>query len=271
VGAQVTVAKAFLHAWEEPCISGTRGSGTVFFTGCNLGCVYCQNYPISHQGVGRSISIERLVDIFLELQGQGAHNINLVTPTPYTPHIVRAIERARQQGLSVPIVHNNGGYESVTTLRRLAGLVDIYLPDLKYCDTGLSRRYSGARDYFVRATEAILEMLNQVGEPVFDTDGLMARGLMIRHLMLPGAQADSRRIVDWVLEALPATVYLNLMSQYTPLGRAAEHPELATRVSPDDYDALVKYAIERGLENGFIQAVDSAGADYVPAFDLAGV
>lgn len=270
-GAQVTVAKAFLHMWEEPCISGTHGSGTVFFAGCNLGCVYCQNYPISHQGVGRPITIERLADIFVELQSQGAHNINLVTPTPYTPHIIRAIEQARRRGLIVPIVHNNGGYESVATLRRLAGLVDIYLPDLKYCDAELSRRWSAAPDYFARATEAIPEMLSQVGEPVFDADGLMVRGLMIRHLTLPGAQADSRRIVDWVLETLPATVYLNLMSQYTPLGRAAEDPDLAARVAAESYDALVDYAIERGLENGFIQASDSASADYVPTFDLAGV
>jgi putative pyruvate formate lyase activating enzyme len=243
----------------------------VFFTGCNLRCVYCQNYPISHQGVGRPISIERLSAIFLELQSQGAHNINLVTPTPYTPHLIQAIACARDGGLVVPIVHNNGGYESVATLHRLAGLVDIYLPDLKYCDTDLSRRWSGAPDYFVRATEAIMEMFNQVGEPTFDRDGLLVRGLMIRHLMLPGAQADSRRIVDWVLDALPPTVYLNLMSQYTPLGRAGDHPELAARVSPDDYEALVEYAVERGLENGFIQATDSASSDYVPVFDLAGV
>lgn len=270
-GAQVTVAKAFLHPWEEPCISGTRGSGTVFFTGCNLRCVYCQNYPISHQGVGRTIDVERLATIFLELQGQGAHNINLVTPTPYTPHIAMAIERARRGGLIVPVVHNSSGYELVATLRQLAGLVDIYLPDLKYFDPELSRRWSAAPDYFARASEAILEMLDQVGEPIFDADGLLVRGLMIRHLMLPGAQADSRRIVDWVLDTLPATVYLNLMSQYTPLGRAIEYPDLSARVSRDEYDALVEYAIERGLENGFIQEMDSASSDYVPDFDLAGV
>jgi putative pyruvate formate lyase activating enzyme len=270
-GAQVTVAKAFLHRWEEPCISGSRGSGTVFFTGCNLRCLYCQNYPISHNRIGREISIERLSTIFLELQDQGAHNINLVTPTPYTPHIAMAIEQARRRGLRLPVIHNNGGYESVAVLRHLAGLVDVYLPDLKYFDAELSRRWSGAADYFARASEAILEMLDQVGEPVFDAEGLLVRGLMLRHLVLPGAQADSRRIVDWVLDNLPATIYLNLMSQYTPLGRAAEYPDLSARVSPDEYDALVEYAIARGLENGFIQEMDSASSDYVPDFDLEGV
>jgi len=270
-GAEVTVAKAFLHRWEEPCISGTHGSGTVFFTGCNLRCLYCQNYPISHGQVGRAISIERLATIFLELQEQGAHNVNLVTPTPYTPHIAAAIEHARRQGLRLPVIHNNGGYESVAALRQLAGLVDVYLPDLKYFDAGLSRRWSGASDYFARASEAILEMLDQVGEPVFDADGLLVRGVMIRHLVLPGAGDDSRRIVDWVLDTLPATIYLNLMSQYTPLGRGAEYPDLSARLSPDEYDAVVEYAIQRGLENGFIQEMDSASSDYVPDFDLEGV
>jgi putative pyruvate formate lyase activating enzyme len=270
-GAEVTVARAFLHPWEEPCISGTRGSGTVFFTGCNLRCRYCQNYPISHQGIGKPISVERLAAIFLGLQGKGAHNVNLVTPTPYTPHIARAIAEARQQGLTVPIVHNNGGYECVETLRRLDGLVDVYLPDLKYCDAGLSGRWSGAPDYFARASEAIREMWRQVGEPVFDADGMLVRGLMIRHLTLPGCLDDSKCVVDWVLETLPPGVYLNLMSQYTPLGRAAEDTELAERVPPAQYDALVEYAIARGLEDGFIQEIDSAGAEYVPVWDLDGV
>lgn len=270
-GAAARVAKAFLHPWEEPCLSGVRGSGTVFFTGCNLRCVYCQNYPISHEGVGKDISVARLSAIFLELQARGAHNINLVTPTPYIPHIVQAIRRARQGGLRIPIVYNTGGYERVESLRRLEGLVDVYLPDLKYCDARLSARYSGAPDYFVCATTAIQEMFRQVGEPVFDAQGLIQRGLMIRHLTLPGALEDSQRVVDWVLEHLPRGVYLNLMAQYTPLGRAADYPELATRVAREQYEALVDYALARGLECGFVQELDSASAEYVPTFDLEGV
>ncbi len=270
-GATVRVAKAFLHPWEEPCLSGARGSGTVFFTGCNLRCVYCQNYPISHEGVGKDIPVARLSAIFLELQARGAHNINLVTPTPYIPHIVQAIQTARQQGLHIPIVYNTGGYERVETLRQLEGLVDVYLPDLKYCDAQLSARWSGAPDYFACATAAIQEMLRQVGKPVFDAQGMLQRGLMIRHLTLPGALEDSQRVVDWVLDHLPRGVYLNLMAQYTPLGRAYNYPELATRVSREQYEALVTYALERGLECGFIQEMESASLEYVPAFDLEGV
>ena len=270
-GAEVVVAKAFLHQWEEPCISGERGSGTVFFTHCNLRCLYCQNYSISHQGVGKSITVERLADIFFELQDKGAHNVNLVTPTPYTPHVAQAVTRARQRGLRVPVVHNNGGYESVATLRRLEGLVDVYLPDLKYCDSRLSRMWSGAPDYFERATESIREMLGQVGVPAFDADGMLVRGLMIRHLTLPGALDDSKRVVDWVLDNLPHEVYLNLMSQYTPLGEVSAHAALTARVARAQYDALVEYAMERGLDNGFIQETDSASPEYVPVFDLDGV
>jgi len=267
----VTVAKVFLHPWEEPCLSGEHGSGTVFFTGCNLRCVYCQNYPISHQGVGKAITITRLSEIFLELQVNGAHNINMVTPTPYTLHIIQAINLARQRGLNIPIVYNTGGYERVETLRLLEGLVDVYLPDLKYCDSGLSARWSRAPDYFAYATAAIREMFRQVGEPSFDEQGLIRRGLMIRHLTLPGVLEDSQRVVDWVLDNLPHGVYLNLMSQYTPLGRAHEHPELAVRVPQEQYQALVDYALQRGLENGFVQETDSASPEYVPAFDLEGV
>ncbi|PWH15300.1 MAG: radical SAM protein [Ardenticatenia bacterium] len=270
-GAAVRVAKAFRHPWEEPCLSGERGSGTVFFTGCNLRCLYCQNYPISHQGVGKEISVARLSAIFLELEAQGAHNINLVTPTPYVPHIVQAIQAARREGLRIPIVYNTGGYERVETLRQLEGWVDVYLPDLKYCDARLSARWSGAPDYFTYATAAIQEMWRQVGEPVFDAHGMLRRGLMIRHLTLPGALEDSQRVVDWVLDNLPRGVYLNLMAQYTPLGRAPEYPELATRVPREQYEALVAYALERGLECGFIQEMDSASPEYVPAFDLEGV
>jgi putative pyruvate formate lyase activating enzyme len=270
-GVEVKVAKVFLHQWEEPCVSGERGSGTVFFTHCNLRCVYCQNYPISSQSVGKAITVERLAEIFLELQDKGAHNINLVTPTPYTPHIAQAIVLARRRGLALPTLHNGGGYESVETLRELQGLIDIYLPDIKYHDSHLSSRWSRASDYFDRASECVLEMFRQVGAPVFDANGMLVRGLMIRHLTLPGALEDSKRVVDWVLDTLPGEVYLNLMSQYTPLGQASQYVELRQRVLRSQYEALIEYALARGLENGYIQEMGSASAEYVPAFDLEGV
>ena len=270
-GALVRVAKAYLHHWEEPCISGERGSGAVFFSHCNLRCVFCQNYVISSQGSGRDITLERLVHIFLELQAQGAHNINLVTPTHYTPHLRWSIQKARELGLTIPVVYNSSGYERVESLRTLSGLVDIYLPDLKFFAPTVSQKWCSAGDYFSYASQAVLEMLRQVGVPHFDRNGVLRSGLMIRHLLLPGGLEDSKHIVDWVLDNLPRAVYLNLMAQYTPLGEAAHYPELSRRVSRQEYEELVDYALGRGLENGYIQDMDSAGTEYVPDFDLTGV
>jgi len=270
-GAEVRVAKACLHHWEEPGISGTRGSGTVFFSHCSLQCAFCQNYPVSHEGLGKPVTIRRLADIFLELQDQGAHNVNLVTPTHFVPHIREALILVKGTRLNIPVVYNSSGYDDVAALQQLAGLVDIYLPDLKYYDSRLSRRWSKAPDYFRWANRAVTEMLRQVGPPAFDEDRVLQRGLMIRHLTLPGLLEDSKRIVDWVLDNLPREVYLNLMSQYTPLGRAARFPELNAPVSREQYAALVDYAVGRGLENGYVQEPESADAEYVPAFDLSGV
>lgn len=270
-GAYVRVAKACLHHWEEPCISGERGSGTVFFSHCSLRCAFCQNYVISSQGKGQDITLERLVHIFLELQAQGAHNINLVTPTHYMPHLRWAIPRARELGLTIPVVYNSSGYERVESLRALRGLVDVYLPDLKFFAASVSRKWCAAGDYFSYASQAVLEMFHQVGAPRFDRDGMLQRGLMIRHLLLPGGLEDSKCVVDWVVDNLPSAVYLNIMAQYTPLGQANQYPEICRRVTTEEYEELVDYALMRGLGNGYLQDVDSAGAEYVPDFDLAGV
>lgn len=270
-GVSVRAAKAFLHMWEEPCISGNRGSGAVFFSSCNLGCVFCQNYKISHEGFGKEITIERLSEIFMELQDKGAHNINLVTPTQYVPQIREALIKAKGLGLNIPVVYNSNAYEKVETLKSLEGLVDIYLPDLKYFDDKFSIKYSKAPEYFKYASKAILEMYRQVKSPVFDEDGMMKKGLMIRHLMLPGGLFDSKKIVDWVIENLPGDVYLNLMCQYTPMNTASQYPEIDKRLNQKHYDSLVDYAVSKGLENGFFQEFESATEEYVPDFNLQGI
>lgn len=270
-GINIKAAKAFLHRWEEPCISGTKGSGTIFFSYCNMGCIFCQNYNISHEGAGKEISIQRLCDIFLELQYQGAHNINLVTPTHYIPQIKEALIMAKDIGLKIPIVYNSGGYEKVESLKLLDGLIDIYLPDIKYFSSKISSKYSKAPDYFDYASKAVLEMYRQVGNPIFDENMIMKRGIMIRHLMLPGCLFDSKKIIDWVIDNLPKEVYLNIMCQYTPLGKASDYPELNKKLNKKHYDSLIEYALSKGLENGFFQDFDSADEEYVPDFNLEGI
>lgn len=267
---RVLAAKAFLHAWEEPCLSGERGSGTVFFSNCNLGCVFCQNDVISHGGEGKGITIERLCEIFLELQEKGAHNINLVTPTHYIPQIREALILAKSLGLYLPVVYNSNAYEKVESLRLLDGLIDIYLPDIKYFNGKYSRKYSKADNYFEYASAAVLEMHSQVGNPVFE-EGLLKKGLMIRHLMLPGLLFDSKKIVDWIAQNLPSEVYLNIMCQYTPINDLSNYPEINKRVHKGHYEGLIDYAIINGLENGFYQEFESATEEYVPDFDLSGV
>lgn len=270
-GVNIKAARASVHKWEEPCISGEKGSGTVFFTNCNLDCVFCQNYEISHEGHGREISIDRLSDIFIELQEKEVHNINLVTPTHFIPQIREGLILGKKKGLNIPVVYNSSAYENVEALKSLEGLVDIYLPDLKYYDDKLSIKYSKAPGYFKSASKAVLEMYRQVGVPVFDENGIMKKGLMIRHLMLPGGLFDSKKIVDWVLKNLPRDVYLNIMCQYTPLGRACKYPELNKKLNQKHYEALTDYAVSNGLESGFIQEFDSADEEYVPEFDLQGI
>lgn len=259
------VARAGLHHWEEPCISGARGSGAVFFSGCVLGCVFCQNGKISHENFGRAISVSRLREIFRELIGQGAHNINLVSPTPFA----LAIREALEEPLPVPVVWNTGGYERVETLRALEGRVQIWLPDLKYADSALAAQYSGAGDYFEAATAAILEMYRQTGDCVLE-DGLLKRGVVIRHLLLPGALENAKAVMDWVAAHFQSgQVLFSLMAQYTPQPGAAGL--LARRVTGAEYRAAMAYMKNLGIVDGYCQDVASAQAEYTPDFDLTGV
>ena len=259
------VARAMLHRWEEPCLSGTRGSGAVFFSGCVLGCVYCQNGRISREGFGKTVSVPRLREIFLELIAQGAHNIDLVSPTPFAP----AIREALEEPLPVPVVWNTGGYERVETLRSLEGRVQIWLPDMKYADRALAERYSGAADYFEAASAAIVEMHRQAGDYVLE-DGLLRRGVVIRHLLLPGALDNAKAVMDWVAKTFrPGQVLFSLMAQYTPQP-GAEGP-LARRVRGGEYRAAAAYMENLGITDGYCQDLSSARQEYTPAFDLQGV
>ena len=259
------VARAALHQWEEPCISGTRGSGTVFFSGCVLGCVFCQNRSISHEHFGKQITTEQLRTIFEDLIAQGAHNINLVSPTPYA----LAIRKALEEPLCVPVVWNTGGYERVETLRALEGKVQIWLPDLKYADNALAEKYSGAADYFERTTQAILEMYRQTGPYVME-DGLLKSGVVIRHLMLPGALANTKAVMDWVAEHFrPGEVLFSLMAQYTP--QEGAEGLLARRVTKMEYRAALSYMENLGITDGYRQDAASAKSEYTPSFDLTGV
>lgn len=269
--ARPNVALATLHFGEEPCISGTAGSGTVFFSHCNLKCIFCQNHEISQGGFGREISINHLVEIFLHLQNKGAHNINLVSPTPYIPVLVRAIPAARQRGLTIPVVYNTNAYENVAALSLLDGLVDIYLPDLKYRAEEPARRYSAAPDYFATATAAIKEMYRQVGTPLLDKNGLARRGLFVRHLILPGQVADSIQVLQWIAANLPGKVYVSLMAQYFPAYRAREISSLNRRLKTTEYEQVVSCLLDLGLENGFVQELEAATEAYVPDFNLEGV
>lgn len=262
------VARAALHQWEEPPISGQQGSGTIFFSGCSLGCVFCQNEKISHQDFGKPITLERLGQICDELIAQGAHNINFVNPTHYA-HVVSALLDAHP--LPVPVVWNTGGYDSVDTLRFLEGKVDIYLPDLKYLDGATAARYSAAPDYPQRATQAIREMVRQTGPYELDERGLMRRGVIIRHLILPGQVHQAKAVMDWVAESFPPnTVLFSLMSQYTPWGDLSACPEVNRRLRPGEIRSAQEYMANLGLE-GFTQERTSAKEEYTPPFDLTGV
>ena len=259
------VARAALHFWEEPCISGTRGSGTVFFSGCNLGCVFCQNGSISHGRFGRPVTIPRLREIFQELIAQGAHNINLVTPTHFAP----AIREALETPLAVPVVWNSGGYELPETLRTLEGKVQIYLPGLKYADSALAARDSGAADYFGTAAAPIREMFRQVGRCVWDADGVLQRGVIIRHLLLPGALENTKAVLDWIAGTFPAgSVLVSLMSQYTP--QAGAEGLLRRKVTGAESRAARAYMENLGLTAGYYQDSSSAREEYTPPFDLTG-
>lgn len=269
-GDGIYVARAALHMWEEPCISGAKGSGTVFFAGCPLRCVYCQNYQISNAQAGVPVTEERLAEIFLELQEQGAANINLVTPTHYTPQIVRAVRTARAKGLRLPVVYNCGGYEKTETLAMLEGIVDVYLTDFKYMDVQIAQKYSHAADYPDVAKTALREMVRQQGSAQFDAKGMMTRGVIVRHLLLPGQVRNAKAVVQYVYETYADRVMLSLMNQYTPFDHVP-CPELKRRVTKREYDRLIDYALSLGVENGFFQEGDTAKESFIPPFDVQGI
>lgn len=268
VGADAVVARAALHFWEEPCISGTRGSGAVFFTGCPLGCIFCQNYAISRKKqIGKTVSPDRLAQIFENLTAQGAHNINLVTPTHFVPAILEALSIHRP---TVPVVYNCGGYESLETLKLLEGHVDIYLPDFKYAEGSLAAELSDAPDYPETAEIAIREMIRQTGPAEYDADGIMTHGTIVRHLILPGHTKNSIAVLDWLAQNLPEGVPVSLMAQYVPCGRAAEFPPLDRRITKREYEKVQDHLFSLGLD-GYVQERESASKSYIPPFDLSGV
>ena len=271
VSDRVKLARAALHFWEEPCISGERGSGTVFFSGCALKCVFCQNYQLSAGHFGKEVSIQRLAEIFLELQQQGAHNINLVTGGHYVPQIVQALELVRKD-LKIPVVYNSSGYETVETLRQLKGYVDIYLPDLKYYSPERSARYSNARDYFAVASQAVQEMFSQVGPVQFDEQGMLQKGVIVRHMVMPNGVEDTMDILTWIAEHLPLDdILVSVMSQYTPFYKSADYPEINRRLTQEEYDRVLDWMECMGIEQGFVQELSSAKEEYTPDFSLQGV
>lgn len=271
---RIMVARAALHMWEEPCISGKNGSGTVFFSGCNLRCVYCQNYEIAAGRRGKPVSVERLSEIFLELQAKGAANINLVTPDHYVTGVAEAVLMAKKRGMNLPVVYNGSGYEKREVIGGLSGIVDIFLTDFKYMDSGLAAKYSAAPDYPATAKEALAQMVRNVGIPVFDENGMMQSGVIVRHLLLPGHKRNAKDVIRYVYETYEDSVYLSLMNQYTPLERLKENPdcrEICRKVTRREYGAVVDYAIELGVRNAFMQEGDTARESFIPAFDGKGI
>ena len=301
----ITAARAALHMWEEPCISGTTGSGAIFFSGCNMGCIFCQNYSIAHSEIQKTVTVQRLSEIFLELQEQDACNINLVTPTHFVPQIAAALTYAKDHGLYIPIVYNTSGYELPETLRILDGLIDIYLPDCKYVSARLSAQYSNAPDYFERCNDALHEMIRQTGARAFyrpednsaltisatqyneliedlssadsiddfqDYSGpLMKKGVIVRHLMLPGSFDDSKNVIQYLHDTFDSQIYISIMSQYTPTAQAKIFPSLTKKIDSEEYDALTDFAISIGVENGFVQGSDTASESFIPLFDYKGL
>lgn len=266
--SRIFVAKTSLHMWEEPCISGEEGSGTVFFSGCSLGCIFCQNHEISGaEPTGKEVSIEKLADCFLSLQEKGANNINLVTAAHYIPQTVLALQKAKEQGLILPVVYNSSGYEKTESLRMLDGLVDVYLPDFKYMSSALAQEYSKAPDYPERAKEALAEMVRQVPKSEFDDRGIMRKGVIVRHLMLPGHLADSKKVVRYLYETYGDRIYISMMNQYTPMPGLKDHPHLGRKVRKKEYEKLLDFAIALGVENGFFQEGETAKESFIPDFD----
>ena len=269
--SRIRVARAALHMWEEPCISGKEGSGAVFFAGCSLGCVYCQNREISGGKSGLEISVSRLADIFLELQDQNANNINLVTAGHYLPQVIAALQEAKKKGLQIPVVYNSSGYEKAEMIKLLEGLVDVYLPDFKYLDPALAKQYSSAEDYPERAKAALAEMVRQKPVPQFDHRGIMTEGVIVRHLLLPGHVKEAKHVISYLHENYGNKIYISMMNQYTPVEAVAEDKLLCRRVTKREYGRLLDYASEIGVTQGFYQEGETAKESFIPAFDCEGV
>ncbi len=266
---KIKIALASLHYFEEPCISGKNGSGTVFFTGCNLQCIYCQNHEISAEGIGKEISIEHLAKIFIKQQEKGANNINLVTPTMYVYHIIEAIKLARENGLKIPIIYNTNGYEKEETIELLNGYIDVYLPDIKYATSNLSKKYSKVDNYFPIATKAIKKMYEQVGLPVFDENGLIKKGVILRHLILPNNILNTKYILKWIKNELPEDVYISIMAQYFPTYKAKEEKTLNRKINIKEYREIENYICKLEFKNGYMQDLGEHEEEYVPKFDLS--
>ncbi len=269
--AEVTAGRASLHMWEEPCISGESGSGTVFFSGCPLRCVYCQNRSISDCSSGIRITDERLAEVFLELQEKGANNINLVTPTHYTLSVISAVRTARENGLRIPVVYNCSGYEKPETLQMLEGTVDIYLTDFKYIKSETARRYSCAPDYPEVAKKALDCMFSQAGTPQFTEDGMMKKGIIVRHLILPEHAEEAKEITGYLFGRYGHSIFLSIMNQYTPAGTYPDFPELNRKVTAEEYDSVTDYAVDIGVENAFVQDGEAASESFIPCFDGSGI
>lgn len=271
VDAGIMVARAALHMWEEPCISGKEGSGAVFFSGCSLGCAFCQNRTISKGQSGKVIKVEYLAELFLDLQAQKANNINLVTAGHFLPQVREALILAKEQGLTIPVVYNSSGYEKVEMLRYLEGLVDIYLPDLKYLEADLAGKYSHAKDYPEVAMKALEEMVRQVGTPEFDERGMMKKGVIVRHLLLPGHVRNSKKVLEYLYGTYGDQIYISLMNQYTPMPAMKDDPQLSRKVTDREYDRLLDHAISFGVTNCFIQEGETAKESFIPEFNGEGI
>ena len=266
-GNEITIAKYYLHKWEEPCITGENGSGTIFFTYCNLRCLFCQNYKISSLNFGKTISVERFSEICLELQDSGATNINLVTPTHFVPLIIDGIKIAKKNGLVIPIVYNSSGYENVDTIKMLDGVVDVYLPDLKYYSDDYAIKYSKCKDYFKYASESLDEMVRQKGECIFDKNGNMISGVLVRHLLLPGMENDSKKILKYLYDKYENNIYISIMNQYTPI-RKCKYDELNEKLDNSIYEDVIDYAWNIGIRNAFIQEEGTQSESFIPDFDV---
>jgi len=268
---KIKVARADLYFYEEPSISGTDGSGAIFFSNCNLNCLYCQNYKISEKCKGKTISITRLSEIMIELQNKKAHNINLVTPTMYIPMIKKAIIKAKKNGLNIPVIYNCSGYESVEALKELQGLIDIYMPDFKYIDNDIALKYSNCKNYVEYAKDSLKEMYRQVGKNNFDNTGKMTKGILVRHLILPDNINDSKKILEYLYNTYKNNIYISIMNQYTPVRTIKKYPILNKKITKDEYNKVIEYALKLGIENAYIQEDETVSESFIPTWDYTGI